>query len=199
MWNVFLFLASSILAGAFPSFAAEPAVQQVLKPSVREAERHVEALDALFQSLKRQGNVAEAEKIAAKISAELARSGSANIDLMMTWAADAAKNKKFGVALDFLDQVILLRPDFAEAYNRRATVHFAMQNYAKSMTDIERTVELEPRHFGALAGMAQIMTSTGRKDMALRAYERVLGVYPAWRQAQDEVGRLADELAGERA
>lgn len=199
MRNVFLFMVLVFLGGLSGARAAEPDVQQVLSPTSRETTRHSQTLDDLFHALKREGNVVEAERTANKINAELARSGSSTIDLMMKWSADALKNKKYSVALDFLDQVITLRPDFAEAFNRRATVHFAMQNYAKSMADIERTVELEPRHIGAMAGLAQIMKSTGRKELALRAYERVLSVYPAFRQAQDEVGRLADELAGERA
>jgi tetratricopeptide (TPR) repeat protein len=117
----------------------------------------------------------------------------------MGWASKALTDKKFDLALDFLDQVIALKPTYAEAFNRRATVHFTMQNYQKAMADIERTIALEPRHFGALSGLAQIMDNTGREELALRAYERVLDVYPALRSAQDEVGRLADKLAGEGA
>ena len=105
--------------------------------------------------------------------------------------------KKFDVALDFLDQVIVLQPTYAEGWNRRATVHFMMQNFGKSMADIERTLELEPRHFGALSGMAEIMKTTGRKQLALDAYQRVLEIYPMMRSAQNEVSELSEELAGE--
>ena len=72
-----------------------------------------------------------------------------------------------------------------------------MSNYAKSMVDIEHALELEPRHFGALAGMAQIMKNTGRKQLALNAYQRVLEIYPMMRNAQSEVGTLSEELTGE--
>ena len=200
MRNVLLCLALIVPFGFPVSVAAQPATaQEALLSSPREAERHGRALDDLFASLKRQRSLAEAERTAARISAELNHSGSANIDLMMGWAAAAIGEKKFDVALDFLDQVAALKPDFAEVYNRRATVHFMMQNYPKSMADIERTIELEPRHFGALTGLAEIMNSTGRDELALRAYQRVLDVYPALRRAQDELGRLADKLVGERA
>ena len=67
----------------------------------------------------------------------------------------------------------------------------------KSMSDIERTLRLEPRHFGALGGMAQILKDTGSKQLALEAYTRVLDVYPMMRSAQSEVGELAEELAGQ--
>jgi tetratricopeptide (TPR) repeat protein len=198
MRNVLLCLALTFVAPA-GVLAQSVTAQDVLAPSPREAERHKKALDELFSSLKRQRNQAEAERTAARISAELAQSGSASVDLMMGWAAKALTEKKYAVALDFLDQVITLKPDFAEGFNRRATVHFVMQNFPKSMADIERTIQLEPRHFGALAGLAQIMDNTGREQLALRAYERVLDVYPALRSAQDEVGRLADKLAGDGA
>ena len=106
-------------------------------------------------------------------------------------------SKKFDVALDFLDQVVTMSPAYAEGWNRRATVHFMMQNYAKSMADINHTLQLEPRHFGALSGMAQIMKNTGRKQLALEAWQRVLDIYPMMRSAQNEVATLSEELAGE--
>lgn len=200
MRNVFVCLTLFALIIAVSPAGAQPVdAQQVLTPSPREAEREKKALDDLFASLKHQRNQAEAERTASQIGAALGQSGSASVDLMMGWAAKALVDKKYDLALDFLDQTIALKPDFAEAYNRRATVHFAMQNYRKSMADIERTIKLEPRHFGALSGLAQIMDNTGRDELALRAYERVLEVYPALRSAQDEVGRLADKLAGEGA
>lgn len=200
MRNVFVCLAlGASLFTLSPAVAQTVSARHVLEPSVREAERQKKALDELFDSLKRQRNQVEAERTAARIGAAFGQSGSASIDLMMGWASKALTDKKFDLALDYLDQVIALKPGYAEAYNRRATVHFAMQNYSKSMADIERTITLEPRHFGALSGLAQIMDNTGREELALRAYERVLDVYPALRSAQDEVGRLADKLAGDGA
>jgi tetratricopeptide (TPR) repeat protein len=154
-------------------------------------------LDTLFSRLKRERKEAAAERIAAQIWEEWNQSGSASIDLMMQWSQEAMDAKKFDVALDFLDQVVTLQPSFAEGWNRRATVHFMMQNYQKSMADIDHTLQLEPRHFGALAGMALIMKNTGRKELALNAYQRVLDIYPMMRSAQDEVATLSEELAGE--
>jgi tetratricopeptide (TPR) repeat protein len=157
----------------------------------------VPRLDKLFVDLKRERNEKAAERIASQIWAEWRKSGSASVDLMMQWSNDAADAKKFDVALDFLDQVIVLQPDFAEGWNRRATVHFMMDNYAKSMADIEHTLRLEPRHFGALSGLAAILKAAGRKELALDAYERTLDIYPMMRDAQSEVATLSEELAGE--
>jgi tetratricopeptide (TPR) repeat protein len=156
-----------------------------------------ERINDLFQELKRARNEAAAQRVANRIWREWFRSGSASIDFLMQRADQAMKAREFDVALDLLDQVVTLAPRYAEGWNRRATVHFMMDDYTKSMADIERTLRLEPRHFGALSGMAQIMKITGRKQMALDAYMRVLDVYPMMRGAQTEVGDLADELAGQ--
>lgn len=154
-------------------------------------------LDQLFADLKRERNEKAAERIAGRIGSEWSQSGSASIDLMMQWSQKATENQKFDVALDFLDQVVTLQPTYAEGWNRRATVHFMMKNYGKSMSDIDRTLQLEPRHFGALSGLAQIMAETGHKQSALEAWQRVLGIYPMMRSAQDQVAALSEELAGE--
>jgi tetratricopeptide (TPR) repeat protein len=179
---------------AISVFAAEQA-EPVEKTT--PAENAENQLDTLFSQLKRERNERAAERIAGQIWKEWSESGSASIDLMMKWAQDAIEKQKYDVALDFLDEVITLEPNYAEGWNRRATLHFLMSNYAKSMSDIDHTLALEPRHFGALSGMAQIMKSTGRKELALKAYQQVLEIYPMMRDAQNEVATLSEELAGE--
>ncbi|BCH14284.1 tetratricopeptide repeat protein [Mesorhizobium sp. L-2-11] len=189
---LFAFLAALFLLGfaPLPARAQDPVTPPVA--TTREAR-----LDQLFVDLKRERNEKAAERIAARISHEWSQSGSASIDLMMQWSQKAAEDKKFDVALDFLDQVVTLQPAYAEGWNRRATVHFMMNNFGKSMADIDRTLQLEPRHFGALSGLAQIMAVTGHKQSALEAWQRVLTIYPMMRSAQDQVGTLSEELAGE--
>ncbi|MCA0339543.1 MAG: hypothetical protein LCH99_07390 [Proteobacteria bacterium] len=154
-------------------------------------------LDKLFDELKRERKEHAAARIADRIWERWRRSGSSSIDLLMLWSDDAMKAEKFAVALDFLDQVTVLQPDYAEGWNKRATVHFMMKNFRKSMADIDQTLRLEPRHFGALSGMGQILKDTGQKQLALRAYERVLAIYPMMRSAQNEVATLSEELAGQ--
>lgn len=191
---------------AAPAFAQEelepqeeeqPAIETAPELPAPEGPKSESRLDTLFSELKKTRNEAAAQRIAGQIWAEWMKSGSATVDLLMQWSNDATKTEKWGVALDFLDQVVTLQPDYAEGWNRRATVHFLMRNYASSMADIERTLRLEPRHFGALSGLGAIMKTTGRKELALDAYERALAVYPMMRSAQKEVGEIADELTGE--
>jgi tetratricopeptide (TPR) repeat protein len=172
--------------------------QQAALPGKTLAEKRSARLDELFSQLKRETNAMKASRIASQIQTQWLNSGSASIDLMMGWASKAMEDKKYSVALDFLDQVIVMKPDYAEGWNRRATLNYVMNDYGRAMADIQKTLTLEPRHFGAMAGMASILKETGRKEAALGAFERVLNVYPMMRQAQKEVGELADELTGQR-
>ena len=195
MRNVFVLLAVALVASTGPSLAADP---KAAGPAAAAAPASAgETLDTLFAELKRERNPQAAERIAKRIWNEWYKSGSASIDLMMKWSNDAVAAQKYDVALDFLDQVVTLQPGFAEGWNRRATVHFLMRQFGKSMADIEHTLKLEPRHFGALSGMAQIMKETGRKELALSAWQRVIDIYPMMRSAQNEIATLSEELAGE--
>lgn len=191
--------ASGQQSPAARSSIIQPTGPQVSGP-VKAMQKSPKArLDALFGELKRMSSEADAKVVADQIRAEWRESGSATIDLLMGWANAAVKKQDFPAALDFLDQVTVLDPRFVEGWNQRATVHFLMHDYAKSMADIERTLALEPRHFGALAGMAAILQARGKKALALKAYQAVLAVYPTLRQAQDAVVKLTEDLAGNPA
>ena len=199
MRNLFALAALILVAGGFsPALAADQAVD--LSGPVEQAapaDKSENRVDKLFVDLKRERNEKAAERIAGQIWEEWFKSGSASIDLMMMWAQNAMEAQKYDVALDFLDEVITLQPTYAEGWNRRATLHFMMSNYSKSMSDIDHALSLEPRHFGALSGMAQILKAAGNKELALKAYQQVLEIYPMMRSAQNEVATLSEELAGE--
>ena len=190
---LFAFFAALFLFSATAVRADDPPAATTPPVAVTKEAR----LDQLFADLKRERNEKAAERIAGRIWGEWFQSGSASIDLMMQWSQKAMDDQKFDVALDFLDQVVTLQPKYAEGWNRRATVHYMMRNFGKSMSDIDQTLQLEPRHFGALSGLAQIMAATGHKQSALEAWQKVLAIYPMMRSAQDQVGTLSEELAGE--
>ncbi|MCA0047686.1 hypothetical protein LB577_12090 [Mesorhizobium sp. B283B1A] len=194
---LFAFLTALLVSGALPALADDEAAPPAAPNAPAAPMTKQDRLDKLFTDLKRERNEKAAERIAGSIWNEWSQSGSASIDLMMQWSQKAIENQKFDVALDFLDQVVTLQPSYAEGWNRRATVHFMMKNYGKSMSDIDHTLQLEPRHFGALSGLAQIMALTGHKQSALEAWQKVLVIYPMMRSAQDQVATLSEELAGE--
>ncbi|MGL4490998.1 MAG: tetratricopeptide repeat protein [Rhizobiaceae bacterium] len=179
----------ALIGGAVESAHAETIISRQDDPK---------KLDELFASLKRSKSVAIASDIANNIREEWTTSGSANVDLLMQWALEAMNRGDNSAAMDFLDQVVMLKPDFAEGWNRRATLHFSMNNYSKAMVDIEKTLQLEPRHFGALSGMGIIFLSLDNKEQALLAYQKALEVYPLMRDIQKTVGEIEDQLAGSR-
>ena len=183
-----LFVAPTLEAVAAGSSRSMPAVS-----TQSEAER----LDSLFAELKRSRSDKAAARVAARIQAEWMKSGSASIDLMMQWAGEGIEDRNFAMALDFLDQIVVLEPGFSEGYSRRAAVHFMMNDYAKALRDLARALELEPRRYDVLTGMAAIMRSTGSKASALDAYQKALEIYPMLRDAQKEAASLSEELAGE--
>ena len=153
-------------------------------------------LDGLFAALKRERDVEAAKRITARIWREWNASGDPTVDLLAVWAGRAMGKRKFGVALDLLDQVTVIAPDYAEGWNKRATLHYQRKDFAKSLADIERVLVLEPRHFGALAGMGAILIELDRKPEALDVWYRALAVYPTMESAQKAVARLEEELAG---
>lgn len=155
-------------------------------------------LDTLFSELKRERDQDKAREISDRIRIEWQDSGSASINLLMQWASKAVESNRQATALDIFDQVITLSPLYVEGWNQRATLHFQMGNYRKSMSDIYRVLAIEPRHFGALAGMAAMLTSAGKDELALRAWEQFLAIYPADRRAQEQLGELEEKLAGDR-
>ncbi len=155
-------------------------------------------VDELIIALKRERDPEAANRITEDLMATWNDSDSATVDLLMQWALTAASEKRNAAALDFLDQAIVLKPDFVGAWNQRATLHYTMGNYKKAVSDINRVLALEPRHFGALAGLAAILSERGSEEMALKAWERYLEIYPADRQAQEIVIKLSEELAGSR-
>jgi tetratricopeptide (TPR) repeat protein len=182
---------------------AQTAVPEMSTPLAPAPAPTVEAaqskpIDPLFEALRRERDPEKARGIASQILTQLNDSGSATINLLMQWATKAIGEKRNGAALDFLDQATLLEPDYPEAWNRRATLHYTMGNSRKSMADINQVLMREPRHFGALAGMAGILTESGQDVLAMKAWEQYLAVYPADRDAQEAVTKLSEKLAGNR-
>ena len=93
-------------------------------------------------------------------------------------------------AIALFTQVIDIKPDFAEGWNKRATVHFMMGNFDQSMQDIIKTLELEPRHFGALDGMGLIFIHQGQFQQAIDVYDKMLEIFPFSVKTMDKKERI---------
>jgi tetratricopeptide (TPR) repeat protein len=99
-------------------------------------------------------------------------------------------------ALDAFDAVVKTDKNFAEGWNKRATVEFAMSDFDASIADIEHTLALEPRHFGALSGLGQIYLSMGRKELALKAFRAALDINPHLNGLRDTIEALEKDVKG---
>jgi tetratricopeptide (TPR) repeat protein len=125
-----------------------------------------------------------------------AESGSDTGDLLLRRARKAISAEEYPDAMKILDATIGLLPDWAEGWNARATARYLDDDYDGSMADVAQTLKREPRHLGALMGMATILEARGKKEDALKVYERALAIAPHWRNAQEAVDRLKASLAG---
>mgnify|MGYP002477340876 CR=1 FL=1 len=156
-----------------------------------------ELLDALFLELRDADTLGDAQAISRRIHSLFMQSGSHTLDLLMARAGTAIDNKDYGLALDLLDAVIRLDPDYVEGWNRRATVHFMKEDLGRSLADIEQVLRIEPRHFPALSGFGMILRKAGENEKALEVFQHVLSIYPLLENAQDAVTSLREELWGQ--
>lgn len=173
-----------------PPAPSEAAPSESISPETR--------LDQLFSELKQERNEAAARRIAQRIQEEWRRQGGATADLLIGWAREAAADEKFHVALDLLDQATTLYPTYAESWNNRALVYLMMDDYSRAMSDLSRTLVIEPRHFSAMSGLAGVLRATGHEERALDVYRRMLAIYPMQRSAQRAVLSLVDKQTDER-
>ncbi len=116
--------------------------------------------------------------------------------LLMLRAKAAMDAQKVDVAMKLLDAVIKLRPDYIEAWNRRATLHYLKNDYAHSLEDIRQVLIREPRHFGALAGLGMIMQDIGDEKRALEAFRKALAVNPHLEKVPELVKTLTEKVEG---
>jgi len=173
-----------------------PAVAALPASPEQEAQQRRDQLDELFARLA-QADSPGWEDIQAQIWRLWAQSGSASMDLLLQRAAQAMEADDSELALSFLDDLVRLDPEFAEGWNKRATVYFVLGEYGRSVADIEHTLALEPRHFGALSGLGIIMERLGNKEGAMQAYREVLAIHPNMPGAAAGVKRLSAEVDGQ--
>ena len=116
----------------------------------------------------------------------------------MSQGLKALDNNNLEKGLGLFNNIIDMDPNFAEAWNKRATIYFLMRNFDKSMQDIRQTLILEPRHFGAISGLGLIFNALGQPENALSAFRRVREIYPLSRSATDFIKRLSKRDPGLR-
>ena len=153
-------------------------------------------LDFLFGALKAAPDELSAKAVEAKIWAIWLQTPSDTAALLMSRAKAAIDAQQGDIALKLLDATIKLRPDYVEAWNRRATLYYLRNDYGRSLADIQQVLVREPRHFGALAGLGMIMQDLGDDKRALDAFRKALAVNPHLDKVPDLVKTLTEKVEG---
>ncbi len=154
-------------------------------------------LESLLEALAETDDPMEIEDLENRIERIWHDPGSPSIDLLMTRGMAAREAGQYETALQHFTDVVELAPDYAEGWNQRATVYFLMDRYDEAVLDIERTVTLEPRHYGAWSGLGLIFMEIGNEQGALAAYRKALAINPHLNSAATAVKRLAPDVEGQ--
>lgn len=159
-----------------------------------QADQQAEALPALFDQLESTTDPARARAIESEIWAQWMIAPTDDASLLMAQVSRAMAERRLDLALRFSDQLVESAPEFAEAWNRRATIHYLLKNHDASVADIRETIALEPRHFGAISGLGLIFLREKNFEAALAAFEQVLEISPGSQSARTNAERLRNRL-----
>lgn len=153
-------------------------------------------LDDLFARLQRASDPGDAQALALAIQHIWLQTRSDTASLLMQRALQSIQETRYPVALLLLDKIVALEPGWAEGWNQRATARFLADDPEGAMADIDQVMKLEPRHFGALAGMGAILQRAGLDKQALRVYSTSLSLYPMQPELQKAVEKLKLTVEG---
>lgn len=177
------------LAGAL---AFAPAASAETAPKATPAE-----LDGLFEELRAAKDLVEAQQVEFRIWDAWIKSGDAEIDKLVGIAIVGMQEGNHADALAALDVVVAKKPDYAEGWNKRATVLYLMGELDRSLADIRQVLLLEPRHFGAISGLGLIEVAKGDPKGAIEAYRKVIEIYPTNATAKQSIESLQKVIEGE--
>ena len=156
----------------------------------------VRGLDFLFGALKVAPDAESAKQVENRIWAMWLASGSDTANLLMTRVKAAIEGKDLDPAIKLLDALVEIRPDYIEAWNRRATIYYMKKDFAHAMADIRQVLAREPRHFGAMSGLGMILHEFGEDRQALEVFRRALAIHPRLQKIPDLVKTLSEKIEG---
>ncbi|MEM7565875.1 MAG: tetratricopeptide repeat protein [Pseudomonadota bacterium] len=165
-------------------------------PDEEAAYGKASVLDRLFVSLKESDSESSARPIERAIQSIWIRGETDTANLMVRWGMRAMNAEEMDKAVRFFTTAIEHEPDFMEAWNKRATAYFVMKDYARSLEDIRVVLAMEPRHYGALAGLGIIMRQLGNEEAALNAFRAALAVNPHLSMPARAIKELEPQVEG---
>ena len=155
-------------------------------------------LDQLFQKLKNENN----QNIARNIEDQIWRlwtthQSDNSLTQMMSYGTVLMNNRNYEEANRIFTKIIDTDPTWAEGWNKRATVYYYQKKYQLSQSDIDKVIELENRHFGALSGQGMVQIKLDNLEKALESYKKVLEIYPSNKAAQTLVDEIEQTIKEE--
>ena len=142
-------------------------------------------LNNLFKQLEKTHNSKSAELLEKKIwSVWNIHPNNIRLTERLEFGIELMQYKNYYYALKIFNNILLTDPEWSEAWNKRATVYFLMGKFTNSLNDIEKVLQLEPRHFGALSGQAQIYIKLHEYEKAIKSLETALEFYPSFRSGE---------------
>ena len=154
-------------------------------------------LDPLFERLKAVDET-EYQPIEQRIWREWSKSGSPSLDLLLQRGDQALEDGEIDRAIEHFTALTDHAPDFAQGFHARARAYYEADLYGPALADLERAIALEPRHFGALSGVAVIFEELGMQEEALELYYAVRAIHPNRENLSDHIERLEKANAGKR-
>ena len=161
------------------------------------ADQNAVELPGLFNQLLEATSSSQANELESQIWQHWLQAPDDASKFLLSQVSQAMNVRQFELALKLSTQLIDGSPNFAEGWNKRATIHYLMGNNTASVADIRETLALEPRHFGAISGLGLIFMREQNMEAALGAFEQVLAISPASSNARSSADRVRNELGRE--
>ena len=150
------------------------------------------ALDSLFDRLATTSSAEEASDISNEIWQRWSANDDPDVSQLMEIGIRALNYSTYRKALRSFDRIIEMAPQFAEAWNKRATLYYHIREYRRSIDDIKETLRLEPRHFGAWSGLGLVSLAQENYPGALVAFKKALSINPHIPNIRRYVQKLED-------
>jgi tetratricopeptide (TPR) repeat protein len=179
-----------------PSAAADPTAKLFGKLPQTAAEK-TRQLGDLYALLATAEDEEHAKKISGRIERLWTLYGSDTVSLLLERANKAMGEKHPRLAEKLLDHAVAMAPDYAEAFNRRAFFHFTENNFEAAVGDLRRVLALDPNHYKALEGLAQIWKETGNKRGAYQVMKQLIEIHPFAPGAKTVYEELKREVEGQ--
>ncbi|HAJ76044.1 MAG: tetratricopeptide repeat protein [Gammaproteobacteria bacterium] len=166
----------------------------ILMPGQSRADQTDTRLDPLLTSLLVSGDLSAIRATENQIWEIWLQHANSDVEQLMQMGIQRMNFQRYPDALLIFNQIIENFPDYAEAWNKRATLHYLLGNLDESIADIEKTLELEPRHFGALSGLGLVYIQRDELSKARQAFENLVDVHPNSPNAQQNLKSVVESL-----